>query len=288
MWYALEKGVSTTAGVCALFDRRFVLTMTCLILVMSLLPRESSALLLDDFSTPQGPLYDTSSGADPVSQYRSAVSGAGIAGGERDAAALSNTFAPIVGAVRFAVAGGVAAASVDPGALGQVRIDYDGAGDPTDLISSLSLDLTDGGASDRFILDISGVTGSVDVLVNVGLTGGQQGAFLQSPSFTTVSAPGSVEILFSGFSVVSGSLPVPSLSSAQQIALFLIMDAGESVSIDAFCTGSAGSSCAPNVPGNTIPEPSVLFLTLIAFAAFQVTRSRQRLHREFPIVEKHC
>lgn len=227
------------------------------------------ALLIDRFSTAHPPIHDVSGGSNATSS----VTGVDIVGGERDVLVGSDTWSDVTGATRFSAAAGVATASADQDGLGQVRLDYDGIGSPLDEISALSLDLTDSGSSDRFILDVTAITGRVQIIIHVGVSGGQLPPFLQA-GWIEIDSIGSFEVPFSDFRLV-GTAPGPSFDSAAQVALFVRVESAEAMSIDAFCTGRSGATCKPAAPLSG-PSSLSLLLPALGLTVFAPRRRKSR------------
>jgi hypothetical protein len=191
----------------------------------------AQALLIDDFRTPQ-------SAAAP-----SFVSGPGILGTERDISLTG-------GGKSFTAGGGAATFSGGPTAgIGVAILSWDGLDANTALSFGLpETDLTDGGLSDRFILDILSITGILTLTIVAG------DSFLDrslSPPIT-ISNPGIVEVPFADFAPFVGGLGAEFAAVNGIYFGFATNDPGpnESITIGAFRT-------AP------IPEPSSALLVAI-------------------------
>lgn len=205
---------------------------------IAVLPKTSNAVLIDDFSVDQGPLSNLPCATPPP---RSSVTDDDIAGTERDAQAGSSCGGGLTGATSFEVSAGIARTSAETNGMGQSRLDYDGPGSPFDLNFNLNIDLSDGGSSDRFIIDISAVTGTASILINVGPTVGGL-PFLQQ-SWIAIAAPGTMEIPFADFIVVGSPPPAPSFNPAVAVQVSVSVGAESAVEIDRICTGNAVAKC---------------------------------------------
>jgi hypothetical protein len=164
-----------------------VLLATTLPAAAALWAASAAAVLIDDFTTPQ-----SLSGRD-----QGAVDGGGILGGQREV--IVETF--------FEAMEGSATLGGPPGTLAAALI-YDGSGDPgspgvVDLFLG-SADLTDGGLSDRFLLEITDISGVFDVFITVieDESNASRSSFSAPVSITTT---GTVEIAFSDLTLISGA-----------------------------------------------------------------------------------
>ncbi len=204
----------------------------------------AGAVIIDDFSDAQGPVNGGSG-----FQLGSML------GGERD------VFASTGGS--FTASAGVATASgANVGTL------YDGVdGSGTASYGLVGVDLTDGGLSDRFLLNIVSVTASASLRLSVfentsdsllGLTG-------------TGAGPGLITVLFSD--LIAGGLGAD-LTDAKQVNLQLpFLQSGQTVMFDNFCTGNA-SGCVGG--GSTaVPEPSTWLLMAGGLALLGLRRRRR-------------
>lgn len=215
----------------------------------------AQALIIDDLSTAQGPISVTA----PNSET-DIVSGLGIIGGERTALVSPTNFQPAP-TVSFQVAAGTMTAGADASPHGgQIGLTYGGPLASPPLGYDLAADFTDGGTSDRILVEVSGVTGHVAYIVNVYDSFGN---FLQTPGLPEISAAGLLSIQFAGISSMSGA--GASFSAVGALQLFFIFEANESIGITSICTGSAGSSsCATQM---SVPEPTALALVAMGLLA---------------------
>ena len=188
---------------------------------------------IDDFSTAQGPYTSNDSGA---------VTDAGILGGERELLLSAN-------AQVTAEASGETL-DLSNGSLSnavQVYITYDGVG--YDTLGST--DLTDGGTSDRFVLEVASVTidplgGFSDAAAFAILIYDGSGNDLVS-DFIFVDAPGNYEVLFSDMNVRGLGADPAAAPAVRLIAdvVFLL----NALSIDRFSTGGSGGAADADSDG---------------------------------------
>lgn len=216
-----------------------------LVLFAGLAPT-SRAAIIDDFSTPQGPL----SGVPNV------VSGPGILGDFRQA---SDPFFSVSGGVaRFSFSTGV------PGGTNIMGVSYDGTPAPSDGGTFAPFDLTDGGLATEFLLGISEVTGGAFVLIGVTDTDGSSNATI----FREIVSPG----LY--------TLPIPTdlvdFTRVNRVDLTLFLSpVPASVGIDFICTGTLEAGCTTAGPVTPVPEPeSWGLLALLAAGLPWLARKR--------------
>lgn len=223
---------------------RIVTLISHVFLALFLLCASSAqALLIDDFTTPQSA---TAPGY---------VSGPGILGTERDVS---------TGDGKSFTAGGGTATFAGDGTVttGIAQIGWDGAN--ADLVLRFGLpdtDLTDGGLSDRFILDVLAITGTLSLTI---VTGDNILDRSLSP-LITISSPGVVEVPFAVFAPFLGG-PGADFTAVNGIYFgFLSRDPGpnESISFGAFRT-------AP------VPEPSTATLVAIGLGLLGSRPSQSR------------
>jgi hypothetical protein len=214
----------------------------------------AQALLIDDFTTPQsavGPSF---------------VSGPGILGTER---ALSLTGA----GKSFTAGGGTATFAGDATAgTGVALIIWDGADASSTINFGLpDTDLTDGGLSNRFILDIRSITGSLSLTI---VTGDNILDRSLSP-LITISNPGIVEVPFAAFVPFMGG-PGADFAAVNGIYFgFLTSDPGANESI----TFGPFRTAAP------IPEPSPALLIAVGLGLMSSrARSAEALFRQMGTV----
>ncbi len=230
-------------------------------------PGIGHAVLIDGFGTPHAGLEDFPG----PSVVASSVSGPDIVGGERDAQVGSTTLPGITGATRFQATAGLGVFSADPFGDGQTRLDYDGPGSPFDGTSTIRMDFTDGGVSDRFIIEVAALSGATQVLFMAGPAGVVES--LQSDWIDLTA--GRVEVPFSSFHLVGGPSPGQSFQAAAQLMVaFRVLD-GAQADIDAICSGAAGGRCT----ASAIPAPPTWPLVVAGLGALGLSsrlRSRAR------------
>lgn len=219
----------------------------------------ASAVLIDNFGGGTAPQsYTTQTDLDET--------GGTILGGQRD------TRVGVIGSntTRYGVSGGTAFMASQQGT---VSMQWDGASvGPTLDVSTLNVDLTDGGSSDRFLLDIATFNPSVNQNFTVRIYGPNVASSI-SGTFS-IMGTGILEIPFASLTSTSGS--GASAGSATAITLFfsnVLNTAG--LSIDSFCTGAAGANCSSGPdPNPQIPEPSTVILLGSALAGLAWRRRR--------------
>lgn len=222
------------------------------------------AVVIDNFTTPQ-PIQS----APEARQVIGSVSGDGIVGGTRIYRFGPDATGAVNGSLSFGVTGGLGSLAADAAGRGQLRLDYDGTTEAIDTTTKLVVDLTDDGASDRFIIDVAEVNGgTVNFLVNVGPGGGNITPFLQFGGglFNPTGSPGLFEIPFSDFVVITDGVGAPpSLTEASQIAVFWQVGDGVNVSVGEFCTGNADGCVRSSAP-SIVPLPPAGLLLLAGIA----------------------
>lgn len=90
------------------------------------------------------------------------------------------------------------------------------------------LDLTDGGANDRFVVELGALTGTIQISVQVFTDGSNWSIFTVSD----ITEAGSVEILFSDFPATVGA--GADMSNAGAINLSIYVDQGDEVTLNSF------------------------------------------------------
>jgi len=187
-------------------------------------------------------------------------------GGERDAIVAGS---PVPS---FQAAGGLATfASTGPaGATVIAQLVYDGVDGSTGNAFGLGgVDLTDGGASDRFRVVVSAVTGQVDLVVRVW----EASATYSTYMFSSVTSPGTYEAPFASFTAFGAG---GQFDSAEAVGLFVqTLDsvpgaATDSVTFDSFSTYGANGTTAP------IPEPSSVVLLGLGLGACTLVARKKR------------
>jgi hypothetical protein len=151
------------------------------------------------------------------------VDGAGILGGERDAS--------INGGNVLNIGSGVAQFSLPNDQAGAfIILQWDGNDNNTTVSYQLNADFTGGSGNDRFYLGVSAVTGTVAVRIYVA----ESEEVFALLNFE-ISQTGVVEI---PFDTLAGSVPLPNFGAIQHLALRMIMDPGESITVNNFSTGT--------------------------------------------------
>lgn len=107
------------------------------------------------------------------------------------------------------------------------------------------MDLTDGGASDGFLIDITNVVGTPQIDLQVNRFGSPSDVIVTS--LVEVTAPGTLAIAFSASNLFGSATLSQVVGEAGRLYLSVRLDAGESISINNFSTG-------------VVPEPASLAL----------------------------
>ena len=210
---------------------------------IALTSTQAAPITIDDFSTDQ----TVSAGGSGF------VDDPGILGGQRDVIANG-------AGTTFNAAG--SAATMTATGSNFVMLDYDGMDDNAGVSSFLlgDIDLTAGGVNDRFFLNITSVTGSVQATVRVAesLTAYSEGSF-------TVSAADLYAFAFTSLSNVGAGGDV---TAAKRVFLRFNLDQDEAVTIDNFYVGASGNQ-------TTVPEPSTVALFGLGLFAVAALRNKR-------------
>ena len=152
------------------------------------------------------------------------VDGAGILGGERDAS--------VNGGNLLNISGGTAQMNLPSDQTGLfIILTWDGNDGSTTVGYLLNEDLTDGGSNDRFYLGISAVSGTVQGNLYIA----EDQALYGSIDFP-ISATGIIEIPFDSIPL---SDPSVDFAGTNHLRLRMIMDPGESITVNKFSVGPA-------------------------------------------------
>jgi hypothetical protein len=202
----------------------------------------AQATIIDDFSTPQGPLSSTSA----------AVSGPGIIGNSRHV--YSGYF--------FEATGGLGTFST-PCCDNVMNLNYTGMSEPVDL--------TDGGLATSFLLRVSGVEGLGAALLF---------AVSDAQSSTSVAMP-SIFINSPGLYAVALPTHLADFTQIDRldIAIFLSPDsAGALLSLDFICTGTLAAGCTTADPATAVPEPSAFEILVVVSLVLPLLGRKRRGH----------
>jgi hypothetical protein len=180
------RGFSISTVARGHFSRIALLLALCALLA----PLPAAALTIDDFSDGDFAITDTTPAGPPVTDSQGSLGG--VLGGSRESSVqlVSGSSASL------GVSGGaLTAAAADPAVIFfQVR--YDGiANGAVDATGGFTVDLTEGGINDRFVLEVISLIGSTDV--TIGLS--EPGTSVIAVETFPVTLAGTVEILFADF-----------------------------------------------------------------------------------------
>jgi hypothetical protein len=170
----------------ALFCRIGLLLALCALLA----PLPAGALMIDDFSDGDFAIADTTPAGPPTTDSQGSLGG--VLGGSRESSVqlVSGTSASL------GVSGGALTAAAGNPADIFFQVRYDGiANGVVDATGGFTVDLTEGGINDRFILEVIALIGSTDVTIGVSEPGTSVIVVEEFP----VTAVGTVEILFADF-----------------------------------------------------------------------------------------
>jgi hypothetical protein len=189
------------------FSRR----LACLLAAMTgFSVAHAAEVVIDDFTTAQ-----SASGS---------VDGAGILGGERDAT--------VIGSNQLNISGGLAMMSLpllQSGAF--IILQYDGNDGGSQTSYDLGdVDLTDGGNNDRIVLNVTALSGSVQGLVYIA-EGESEFAVVDFD----IDHAGLYQLPFQSLTI---SDPPMVFTSINRIDLRIIMDPGESITLNQFSASS--------------------------------------------------
>lgn len=232
-------------------DRKYGTRIVLIFGLLGIFAPLSPAAIIDDFSTPQGPLTAGGSGA---------VSGPDIIGGVRQAG----------GGSFFEVSGGIAtfSFSLQNGGANVMNITYDGTTALDDISTFPAVDLTDGGIASHFLLGISSIEGALSIAMGAIDVDGQTA----SAVFSGMTAPGVYAVpLVANFA----DLTRISFISA---TLFLspVASSTASVGIDFLCTGNLEAGCTTTTPTTAVPEPGEGVVLALFAASLPLLRRRSK------------
>jgi hypothetical protein len=178
--------ISKSCDARGLFCRIALLLAFCALLA----PLPAAALTIDDFEDGDFAITDTTPAGPPATDSQGSL--AGVLGGSREG---SVNLASGVSA-SLSVSGGALTASADNPAVIFFQVRYDGiANGVVDATGAFTVDLTEGGINDRFILEVISLIGATDVTIALS----EPGTSVVTVETFPVTAIGTVEILFADF-----------------------------------------------------------------------------------------
>jgi|GEM_PF-6380752 len=213
----------------------------------------STAAIIDDFSANQS----VSSGA---GTNFGSVQDPSILGGERDVQVFAG-----LGIGGFTASGGFATVTNDVTSIGGIQISYDGIDGLPTTLGLGGIDLTDGGLSDRILLDLfAGSSGTAFRLFVQDTSNNSLDAFMTlSGGFLQVQFSAAPTVDFTDVNFLRVSMPGIGPNSTVS-----------TVSFDDLCSGNA-DGCVDAPIGEEVPEPStwLLMASGLALAAWRRRRS---------------
>lgn len=214
--------------------------------------------LIPVFPAAAGMIDDFSNSTSPTSAP--SYTAGSMLGGERDAIVTGNpspSFQATGGLATFTSGGEL----ISGGVIAQLV--YDGVDGASGNAYGLGgVDLTDGGASDRFLLQVHSVAGPVDLTLRVW----ESGTAYSSYVFSGVNASGLYQAPFVSFSAFASG---GNFAAANAVGLFVqgldtpVGAGSEYITFDYLSTGGNPNSTAPG----PIPEPSSVALMGLGLAA---------------------
>ena len=152
-------------------------------------------------------------------------------------------------AATFEISGGIGTLSgvTETSGANNVKFIYDGEDNATAFAFGLpNVDFTGGGSNDRFVIDLTDVTGTIDVAVSLY---NDTGGFASELTITGVTEAGILEFPFADFIDIGEGAD---FTSSQQIGIIFYLDTGEGFAINSFIAIGT-SSPTVTVPDNSAP-----------------------------------
>lgn len=188
----------------------------------------AAPVVIDDFSDDLAPVTASTS-----------LDGA-MLGGELDAGLNQ------LEAVTFGIFGGTGkvAGVVETGGANNIQLVYDGEdGSPLLAYGLPNIDLTDGGSNDRIVIDLSSVTGNIEIRVIVSEDGSNSSGF----TISGITSPGILEFPFASFTNFGIGA---NFAAAKQVECRVFLDTGEGFEIDSFIATASSQPVADGIRPN--------------------------------------
>ena len=157
----------------------------------------------------------------------------------------------LLDAATFEIAGGIGTLSgvTETSGANNVKFIYDGEDNATAFAYGLpDVDFTSGGSNDRFVIDLTDVTGTIDVVVSLY---NDTGGFASELAITGVTEAGILEFPFADFVDIGEGAD---FASSQQIGIIFYLDTGEGFAINSFMANGTypPTTTVPDLSGPTL------------------------------------